>query len=524
MILDIIIEDGEVFDGLDSCSKKIDVGIKNGKIAYLGTDSITNSTSIRVDASGMLVCPGFIDSHASDGFSYLRDSAADHKLRQGITTELFGNCGYSPAPIYQGNRQEFEDFGAKVGFTQNWASFSDYFHIIEDRGLPINVASLVGHNTLRSGIAPDALDVVTDIEIAQMEQAIDQAMTEGAMGLSTGLIYTPGCFANIDEILRLARIVVRKGGFYASHIRNERDELGAAVDEALDIGQEAKIRVLISHLKAAERSNWGKISAVIEKITAYREAAIEPAAFDVYPYTAVSTKLRAFLPQDILSDGISKLSNRLAQPYWRERCVRYLESRKIEFSHMIPIGHIEGTRYPHNIQCLADQEGGDPIKQTLNLIAENPDIWIVYECLSPSDLDNAVLCAYSMICSDSWSYPVNAATHIGDPHPRTYGAFSRFLTTYAMRTGAPLEFGEAVRKLTSIPAQFLGIEKRGQLRIGYWADVVIINPVRFRDKATYSQPRLMADGIEYLIINGELTIFDNEIINRRCGRVLRYGN
>lgn len=521
MKLDVLIINGEVYDGVNTEPNSLSIGIKDGRIAYLGEKITTSSAAKKIDAKGSLVSPGFIDTHASEGFSYLRDNAADHKLRQGVTTELFGNCGTSPAPILDYLRTESATLAKKIGFSLDWVYLDEYFRLIKQRGVPINTATLIGHSTLRGGIVQDPL-TITDSEIGQMERELNRAMRQGAFGLSTGLIYSPGCYADSDEIIRLAKVASHHSGVYASHIRNERDDLESAVDEALNIGEKSNLPVLISHLKAAEKRNWGKIPKVLEKIESYLQHHPRQAAVDVYPYTAVSTKLRSFLPAEILAEGSEALPEKLANPECRLKCLEGILQRGTDFSQLMLISSNRHHISLKSIDELAARQSIKPNEFSINLLQKNPDTWIVYNCLSKADLDAAILWKNSMICSDSWSYPVNAKTHIGDPHPRTFGAFSRFLNDYVF-SESKLNYGEAVTKMTSTSADFIGLKNRGRIEKGCFADIAILNPKTFKDKATYAEPRQFAEGIDYVLINGRMAVDEGEIVNRSSGTVLTHG-
>ncbi|MCK5901592.1 MAG: amidohydrolase family protein [Cocleimonas sp.] len=520
-MLDVLIKNGTVYNGVDAEPSKNDIGIKAGKIVSIGEALTLSSAKQVIDARNLLVSPSFIDSHASEGYSYLRDDASDHKLYQGVSSELFGNCGYSPAPVFSGIEEEITALAEKIGFPFNWHTLDEYFQQMSQKGgTPINVATLVGHNTLRGGIAKDVLNV-TACEIDRMSLELKTAMEQGAFGLSSGLIYTPGCYATTDELITLAKTTQTRGGFYASHIRNERDQLEQAVEEALHIGKVAQVPVLISHLKAAEQHNWGKVPQVIAMIEAFREQHQHKVSFDVYPYTAVSTRLKAFIPAELLAKGSDALRHTLKQEKTRVYIADHLKTRKIDLSKMLPLNPEATHDNLPSIATLAAQAGVSAYEQVCNLLQQNPESWMVYTCLSEHDMDSAVLWKDSMICSDSWSYPVNAATDIGEPHPRTYGAFSRFLDQYTF-SNERLSYGEAVRKITAVPARFIGFKQRGELREGFYADIVLMNPNNFADKASYSRPRQFSEGVEHLLINGQFSIQQQQIVNRSTGAILRH--
>ena len=519
MKLDFLIEGATVFDGEREESRQLDVGVVGDRIAFLGSGLGAASATTRIQARGLWLSPGFIDSHASTGLGYFFDSAADHKLFQGVTTELIGNCGTSPGPIGPHLTQTMDDLASQIGFSSRWRSLAEYFSLLEKKGVPINLATLVGHSTLRAGAVQD-WESIQPVELDQMSKAFDQALADGAFGLSSGLIYPPGCFAKTEEIVTLARVANKWGGFYSSHIRDERDRLEEAVAEALEIGLQAGIPVLVSHLKAAERPNWGKIPRVIRQIEDFRREHGLAVIFDVYPYTAVSTKIRAFLPKELMANGIDAVPQKLESLKWIQRCVEWLRFRSVDLSRMRVISRDIPDTAGHSIATLGERWEISAEEAACRLVRANPEAWMVYHCLSEEDVDAAVLYPDSILCSDSWSYPVNAPNQVGEPHPRTFGAFSRFLKRYVFERPL-LSYGAAVRKMTSMTADFLGLAGRGRIRMGARADLLLLDPARFEDRATFEKPRQLAAGVAFLWLNGKLAIREGDLINERCGEILR---
>ena len=518
-MLDTLITGAEVYDGNGGEPRRVAVGLKDGRIAHVGEAPGAGAAKETVDGTGLWLSPGFVDSHASTGLGYLRKGAADNKLYQGVSFELIGNCGTSTAPVGDYLVEVMEQQGEKIGFPFSWRSLGDYFERVEDFGLPINLATLVGHSTLRHGSLQD-WEAITDDELSTMCQALDVGMTQGAFGMSSGLIYPPGCFAKTAELIELGKVVARHGGFYASHIRDERSGVEDAVHEALEIGRAADIPVLISHLKAADKPNWGKIPGLLNHIEAFREEHKVHVIVDVYPYTAVSTKMRAFLPKDILADGITAVSQKLESDEWRQRSIRWMLDRETGLDEMIVISEdIPGTTGKSVVEIGAMWDM-TPQQAACELVRRVPETWVVYHCISQKDMDAAVMWEDAVICSDSWSYPVNAKTSIGNPHPRTYGAFSRFLDRYVFDTGM-LSYGEAVKKITSQPADFIGLKNRGRIEEGYRGDILLMNPNGFADNATYQNPRRFSEGVVHLWINGLQAITDGVITNDTCGRIVR---
>ncbi len=517
MKLDVHIAGATVFDGVREEARRLDVGFRGEQIAYVGEPLHGPAAECRIDGRGLFLTPGFIDTHASTGLGYRLPNAADHKLFQGVTTEITGNCGTSTAPVGPLLETTMERLAGEIGFTFDWRGFGEWLSLVEEHGLQFNVGSLVGHATLRAGVVRDARQVSAE-EIGEMAALLDQAAAEGGLGLSTGLVYAPGSFASTEELIELARIVARHGGIYASHIRDEREDLEKSIDEAIRIGHEAALPILVSHLKAAERPNWGKIPGILERLEAARAAGCE-INFEVYPYAAVSTKLRTFIPKVMMAGGVRGMVKRLRSEDGRRHTVDHLLSRGTDFSAMRLITEsLPGSRGA-SIEEVASTRGLPAAEIAVDLLLADPDAWIVYHCISEQDLDAAVLWPDSIVCSDSWSHPVNAPHQFGDPHPRTYGAFTRFLERWAL-TGR-LAFGHAVRKITSLPARWLGLERRGCIAEGFYADLVLLDPSRLRERATYQQPRQMSEGTVRVWVNGTPVLEDGEILPVMPGRALR---
>lgn len=520
-MLDYLIRGAEVYDGDGGDPRQVSVGISGQNIAYVGDDLGAGAAKEIIDAQGLWLSPGFLDSHASTGLSYLRKGAADNKLHQGVTFELIGNCGTSTAPIGAHLVDVMEDQGNKIGFEFNWRSLESYWSEVEGFGLPINLGTLIGHSTLRHGSLED-WEAVSEAELKQMCEALANSMKQGAFGMSSGLIYPPGCFAKTAELIELGKVVAEHGGFYASHIRDERDKVYDAVQEAMEIGRGAKIPVLVSHLKAADKPNWGMVPKLLESIERYRQDHELDVIVDVYPYTAVSTKLRAFLPKELLADGIAAASEKLTHESWKQRCIDWMIKRETDLENMIIISEDIPNSRGKNVVEISKMLGLTPQEAACELVRVNPETWMVYHCISEDDMDAAVMWRDAVVCSDSWSYPINAKTDIGNPHPRTYGAFSRFLQRYVFDKGL-LSYGDAVRKITSMPADFMGINNRGRIAVGKKADVLLMNPKTFADKADYQNPRQFSQGVDRLWINGQLAMSAGAIVDDTRGQAVKHG-
>ncbi|MEM7353463.1 MAG: amidohydrolase family protein, partial [Acidobacteriota bacterium] len=516
-MLDTLIRGATVFDGVDTEPQRLAVGVRGETIAHVGDDPGRSAARRVVDAEGLFLCPGFIDTHASTGLGYMLPNAADNKLFQGVTTEIIGNCGTSTGPVGRRLVPTMEKLAEEIGFTFNWLSLGDWFEGLEDYGLPFNIGTFIGHSTLRAGICADAQQV-TRREIDQMVAMLDEATAEGALGLSTGLVYAPGSFAETEEIIELAKVASRHGGIYVSHIRDERQDLEASIEETVRIGREAELPILVSHLKAAEKPNWGKIPGVIARIEAARQEGLE-INFEVYPYAAVSTKLRTFIPKPTLADGVEAMVEKLRGDEWRRRSTEWLVQRGTDFQAMVLITESVPGAQGRSVAEIAADRGTEPAEMVVDLLLADPDAWIVYHCIAEADMDAAILWPDSIVCSDSWSHPINAPNQFGNPHPRTFGAFTRFLERYAL-SEERLPFGHAIRKITSYPAHWLRLPQRGRIAEGCFADLVLLDPSRVKEKATFADPRQTSEGTERVWVNGTLMLEGGEVVRKMPGHIL----
>ena len=517
-MLDELITGATVFDGLQIEPRQLAVGIQGDRIVHLGEQPTGPAARRRTDGRELYLCPGLIDTQASTGLGYMLPKAADNKLFQGVTTEIIGNCGTSSGPIGPRLVATMEELARQIGCRFDWRGLGDWFRRVEDYGLPFNFGTFVGHSTLRAGVCSDAWQVTAG-EIGEMSALLEAACSEGALGLSTGLVYAPGSFAETEEIIELAKIAGRRGGIYVSHIRDERQGLEESIEETVRIGREAGLPILISHLKAAERPSWGKIPAVIERIEAARDEGLA-INFEVYPYAAVSTKLRTFIPKEAMADGVRGMVEKLRTDDWRRRSAAWLVERATDFSAMTVITEsLPGAR-GRSVAEIAGELGRRPEAMAVDLLLADPDAWIVYHCIAEDDMDAAILWPDSIVCSDSWSHPVNAPNQIGDPHPRTFGAFSRFLERYCLREER-MPFGHAVRKITSYPARWLNLPRRGRIAEGCFADLVLLDPSRVREKATFADPRQFSEGTEKVWVNGCVMLEDGAVRRQMPGRILK---
>jgi N-acyl-D-amino-acid deacylase len=527
-MLDLKIEGATVIDGTGTPGARADVGVRDETIVAVGDLSREHAGST-LNATGKVLAPGFIDMHSHSDWRLWANRRAESKIRQGVTTEVVGNCGFSPAPVTAEFRDDLRGFALYVpsGMDFQWPSFGDYLRALDADGTALNVAHLVGHGTLRIAAMGFARREPTGGELTRMQRMLGDAMSDGAWGLSTGLIYAPGSYATTEEIVAVAHAAARARGFYASHIRGEGATLLEAVAEAIRVGREADMPVQVSHVKAAGRPNWGNVPRALALIDAARAEGLDVRA-DVYPYTASSTTLRTLLPDWALEGGIDAMLKRLADPAERARIRTAVESPSAEsivsrvgwdsvlVSYCARRKDAEGKR----LSEIAAARGLDPIDAALELIVDEAGkAYMILFQLDESDLRAALVHPHVMIGSDGSALAPHGPLGEGKPHPRSYGTFPRVLGEY-VREQRTLPLASAVHKMTGLPAARLGLRNRGLVRTGARADLVVFDARRVADRATYEDPHRYPEGIEHVIVNGRFVIKHGEHTGSLPGKVL----
>jgi N-acyl-D-amino-acid deacylase len=529
-VLDLAIDGASIIDGTGAPAGRADVGVRDEKIVAVGDLSREPAVN-RMRAAGRIVAPGFIDMHSHSDWRLWGNRRAESKIRQGVTTEVVGNCGFSPAPVTTEHLEDLRGFALHLppGLDFRWRSVGEYLKAFDGEGIALNIVQLVGHGTLRIAAMGFARRAPTARELADMHRLMADAMEGGAWGLSTGLIYAPGSYAATDEIVEVARAAARYRGFYASHIRGESATLLASVREAITVGREADLPVQISHVKSAGRSNWGKIGEALALIDAARAEGLDVMG-DVYPYTASSTTLRTLLPDWALEGGVDAMLVRLRDPEIRARIRRELESPatagtslleragwdSIMISFCATRKDAEGKRLTE----VAAARGMDPFDAAVELLLdEGGKAYMILFQLDEKDLRRALVHPHIMIGSDGSALAPSGPMGGGKPHPRSYGTFPRVLGEYA-REQRLLSLPQAVHKMTGLPAQRLGLRDRGVIRPGARADLVIFDPRTVADQATYDDPHRYPVGIDHVLVNGRFVIKDGQHTGSLPGRVL----
>lgn len=522
MRYDLVLRNGIVLDGTGSPPFRADLGIVRDTIASIG-DLSSEPSEASVDLSGLFVAPGFIDIHNHSDVSILENPEAANYVMQGVTTIVTGNCGFSPAPLGERNRDLVESYRGVYRAAISWSSFGEYLDVIEKAGISLNVAPLVGHSAIRSYVIGFEDRAPSERELEEMVELAGEAMRCGAFGISTGLIYAPSMFAGLEEIVALARAASRHGGIYATHMRNEGAGLIDSVIEAIEVGLRSGAGVEISHLKASGRSAWGKVSLALGLISEYASRGFDVSA-DAYPYTASSTSLLAALPRSFREGSRAEILKRLGDPGGLETLKRALGEGLMEGRHLswedvaiaLSPSHkeFEGMR----LSRVAEKMGLDPVETVARLLVDDGlGTRVILFGMSEEDVERVISHPLVAIGSDG------SVTRegLGKPHPRAYGTFPRVIARY-VRERKLISLEEAVRKMTSLPARKLGLWDRGLIRPGFKADLVAFDYTRIEDTATYENPHSNPRGILWVLVNGKVVV-ENGVARKgvEAGRVLR---
>ncbi|HXX80680.1 MAG TPA: D-aminoacylase [Thermodesulfovibrionales bacterium] len=526
--VDLLIRGSNVYDGSGDDGFAADVGITGDRIACIvkAPEGYKGRARKIIDAKGLSLAPGFIDAHAHSEFTLIADHRAEGKVFQGITTEINGNCGLSAAPLSGGAREQREHDLHEMGIKERWVTFGEYFCLLEKVHPAINYATLVGHGNIRASVIGYADRKPAEGEMREMRLLLRKAISEGAIGLSTGLIYPPGVYSKTDEIIRLAADINQR--IYATHMRSEGDTLIESIRETLTIGKESGIRVHISHIKTGGQANWGKVDEAISVMEQARREGVRLTC-DRYPYTAASTDLDAVLPSWVYAGGAEEelrrlkdekarysikgelLSQHPADDYWDCIAISCLQSESNKW--------MEGK----TVLTLSKAAGKRPVDFLLDiLVEERLRIGAIFYSMNEHNLVRFLSLPYTMIGSDSSARSMDGPTHKGKPHPRGFGTFPRFLGRYA-RDRRQMSIGKAIYKMTMLPAETFGLKRRGRILPDNIADLVIFDDQRLKDMATFEEPFLKPTGISYVLVNGSPVVWEGEATGKTAGKVLRHG-
>ncbi len=504
--LDLKVINGRILDGTGAPWYRGDIGVRGDTIISIG-DLSKVPAATTLDAHEQIVAPGFIDLLGQSQNAVLTDPHVEAKVRQGVTTEVTGE-GHSPGPG-----------------SQQWRTLGDYFEALERNGTAINFALFVGASNPREMVIGNFNRPPTGDEMREMEGIVDQAMREGAIGISTSLIYLPAMYSTTDEIINLARVAAKYGGVYFSHIRDESDKIDSALDEAFRIGREAHVPINIWHMKVGGLANWGRMPHVVERINQARAEGIDVAG-NVYPYAASSTSLSTLAPDWSLEGGYAEFQKRLQDPEQRARISVALHDQMVKRGERgIYVGRIANpalAQYEKKfIEQIAVEMGTTPEEGLMRLFSEAPSSpSVIYFSMNETDVQHALKQPWVSVGSDSASPTPAARAQGAAVHPRAYGTFPRVLGRY-VRDEKLFTLEEAVRKITSQAADRAQLADRGLLRPGMKADIVVFDPARIRDVATFEDPHHFSEGIISVIVNGVPVLREEQMTGALPGRVLR---
>lgn len=532
-MIDYLIKNGIVIDGSGNEPKEANIGISGQRVCFIGQEMVSAKNVI--DAKGLIVSPGFIDAHAHSEFTLLADNRAEGKISQGVTTEVNGNCGLSAAPLYGEALKYREADLRELEIKERWSTLEGYFSLLEKKGMAINFATLCGHGNIRASVMGYKDEKPDNDEMADMKKLLKDAVQSGAKGLSTGLIYPPGIYADTDELIELCSELqtmppnVFIGGLnskliYASHIRSEGDKLIESIEEAIKIGERSGVHVHISHIKTSGKDNWKKIEQAVDLMEGARNQGISLTC-DRYPYIASSTDLDAILPAWMYEGGRDEEIKRLTNPDIRAKLKAVLSSKDNDYWKGIYISSVRRKKNKwmegENIYDIAHRISKSPVDAICALlIDEGLMVGAVFFSMQEENLERFLSLPYIMLGSDSSCRSFSGVTRDGKPHPRGFGTFPRFLSVY-VRNKKGITLSEAVKKITGFPARTFGLIGRGLLKQGFYADITIFDYERLIDKAAFNEPFQKAEGIEYVFVNGSPAYREGTFTNCLSGKVLR---
>jgi len=528
---DLLIKNGKVLDGTGNPWYFADLGIRGDRIVAIG--KLSNATGKKtIDAAGKIVAPGFIDTLGQSEMALLIDNRALSKLSQGITTEITGEGG-SIAPQNEKTISPMRSVLDHYKLNVDWTTLDGYFRRLEKKGTPLNIGTYVGAAQVREAIIGDDDRPPTPAELDQMKALVEQAMKDGAFGISTALIYPPGHYAKTEELIELAKVAARYGGLYATHMRSEGASEMAALDEAIRIGREAGLPVEIFHLKVSGKSRWGSMAKVVEKIQTARDSGLDIRA-NQYPYIAGGTALASSLPPWVADGGIAKLLERLKDPSVRARIKGEMATDHADWENLffdcgggagiLIAGVVNADLKKYNGKTVAEMakaENKEELEALFDFILkDNAQTGALYFMASEEDLITGLKQPWTSIGLDANESPLDGPLYEPQSHPRAFGSMPRFLGRY-VRDQKLMPLTEALRKITSMPAQRAHLVGRGQIQVGYFADITIFDPAAIIDRATYTESTKLSEGIDTVLVNGQIEFEHGSLTGVNAGRALR---
>jgi N-acyl-D-amino-acid deacylase len=519
-----VLKHGVIIDGTGNPLYYGDIGIRDGFIEKIGI--IEEEKSKTIDLKGFVVSPGFIDTHSHSDLYLIHEPSSLPKIMQGITTEIIGQDGLGEAPIRSENVAEWRRYLAGLNgdppIDWSWRSFDEYLKTLEASRPSVNVASLVGHGNLRLHVMGMEDRKPTNIEMKEMKILLHQSLEEGAVGLSTGLIYAPCIFAHIDELIELCQVVADHNRVFVVHMRDEGDGLLESIQEVLDIAKVTGVHVHISHFKSSGKRNWGRSKIALEKLEKAHNDGLK-ISYDQYPYTAGSTFLSSLLPSWVHEGGVEKLLERLRDTETREQIIEEytdLENMdRIAGWNNVLVTYVESEKNKlhegKSLQEISENRTQKPVETLMDIVLEEENMAsMALFTMSEEDVVQIIKHPLGMICTDGLL--------LGKPHPRAYGAFPRVMGRY-IREQKVSSLEEAIRRMTSYPSRIFQLGKRGLIVPGYKADLVVFDPETVIDTGTYQEPRRHPLGIQHVLVSGRFIVRDGEYTGKNHGEIIKLG-
>ncbi len=525
-MIELIIERPLIYDVGEPAPLCMDVGVVGDRIVLLG-DLADRDAYVRVDAAGLTLAPGFIDVHSHSDELWLANPQCASKVLQGVTTEIGGNCGTSAGPLRGLAFERKQEAARLYGLEVDWRELHEFLTLVEQSGTALNVATLVGLGTTRRCVRGDREGRLAPEELRAQRALVREAIEQGALGVSSGLVYTPSRYADLAELVDCSAAARDAGApRYVSHLRDEGNALLEAVEEALAVGSAAEVSVQFSHHKSAGKRNWGKVHRSLETIERAR-AGGSPVHADVYPYTASWTELATLLPEDALAGGREAVLERLRDPLTAAALALRLELDHGDEWHDVMLSTVGSERNAGLAGLRVDELAGrwrtPPARAVLRLLVEEKlAVDAIFFSMSEDDVATVLSASFTCIGSDASARATSGPSARGLPHPRTFGCFPRVFGRF-VRGRKTLELGEAIRRMTALPAEIFGLTGRGRIAVGAYADLVLFDAQRIVDTATYENPYAYPEGIDSVWVNGRAVVRGGALTGARPGRVLRGG-
>lgn len=538
-MLDLLIKNGEIVDGTGSESYQADIGIKNNEIVMIRPNIDQDAYKV-IDASGYTVTPGFIDIHGNSEWTLPTNNKGESKIRQGVTTEVQGHCGFSAAPVIEENRNDLLSYLANTALLTNeekkkwyWRSQAEFMReVIEKNGIPFNIAPMVGHGTIKIGVMGFEKREPTSKELDQMTELLRFELENGLFGMSSGLQYEPGFYSSKKEINALANVLKEYDRVYTTHMRSEGKDVFESINESIDVSNDTGVSVLITHLKLSHQPHWGEAKKALNLIDHARNQGLN-IDFDIYPYDAYGSGLIDLMPPWVKEDGAVQMATLLTDKKIQSKVIKEMKMQHDDWDNPliglswddIKIALLTSEKNKiyegMTITEIADKMNVSPYQAVINLlIDEKGGIKSIYFAMDEHDVQTFMKHPRAILSSDGRAVAPYGLLGEGSVHPRYYGTFPRILGRY-VRDKKVISLEEGIKKITSLPAQKMKINKRGELKEGYYADIAIFNKRNIIDLATFDKPHQYSVGVEYVIVNGKVVVENSEHTGVLSGAILK---